>query len=340
MNTYLAAAVAAVAAFAVTCLLGFIMIPWLRRLKFGQTISEVGPVWRKNRPGTPTMGGIIFIIGSLSSLAVVLVTDKFMGGDIVAGENVVRSAMYTKLLAGIVMALTLALTGFADDYIRTVGKQNFGLSVRQKALVQLLTILAYLASMRLAGCSYMYVPFYGVTGELGIVFFLLGLGLIYGTVNSVAVTDGADGLCTSVTLTSAVALAVITFLRNNTGAGVAAAALAGGCAGFLVWNTSPAKVTMGNTGSMFLGGMVAALAYAADCPLIILPVGIVFFVEGLLYAVRTGSFRLPGGKRISKPAALHRQLKAKGWKENKIAAVFTAVNIIGCAVGTALIYFG
>lgn len=340
MKTYLAVAVAAVAAFAVTCLLGFIMIPWLRRLKFGQTILEIGPAWHKNKQGTPTMGGLIFIIGSLASLAVVLVTDRIMGGDIVAGESLMRSAVYTKLFAGILMALTLGLIGFVDDYIKVVKKRNLGLTVGQKTLMQLLTIIAYLGSLKLAGCSYMYIPFWGVTGDLGIFFFLSGLCIIYGTTNSVNFTDGVDGLCSSVTLTSAAALAVIAFLRYNTGACVAAAALAGGCAGFLVWNRNPAKVFMGDTGSMFLGGMVAALAYAVDCPLILLPVGIVYFIEGLSDVIQIGYFKASGGKRIFRMAPIHHHFEMGGWKENKIVAVFTAVNIIGCAIGVVCIYYG
>lgn len=340
MNIYLALVLSAVLSFGVTCLLGFIMIPWLRKLKFGQTILEIGPAWHKNKQGTPTMGGIIFIIGSLVSLAAVLITDRIMGGDIVAGDNVMRSAVYTKLFAGVFMALTLGLIGFVDDYIKVVKKRNLGLTVRQKTFMQLLTVIAFLGSMRLAGCSYMYIPFYGVTGDLGIFFFLFGICLIYGTVNAVNFTDGVDGLCSSVTLTSALTLAIIAFMRNNTGASAAAAALAGGCAGFLVWNKNPAKVFMGDTGSMFLGGMIAALAYAVDCPLILLPVGIIYFIEGLSDVIQIGYFKLSGGKRVFKMAPIHHHFEMSGWKENKIVTVFTLVNIIGCAVGAALIYYG
>lgn len=340
MNTFLAFGLAAVAAFGVTVLLGFIMIPWLRKLKFGQTILEIGPKWHKSKQGTPTMGGLVFIIGTLVSLSVVFLTDKFMGGDIIAGENPVRSAMYTKLFSGLVMALSLGLIGFVDDYIKVVKKRNLGLTVRQKTFMQLLVIIAYLGSLKMAGCSFMYIPFYGSTGDLGIFFFIFGLVLIYGATNAVNFTDGIDGLCSSVTLTSAASLIVIAFMRNNLGAGVVAAALAGACAGFLVWNWNPARVFMGDTGSMFLGGMVVALAYMVDCPLILLPVGIIYFIEGLSDVLQIGYFKLTHGKRIFKMAPIHHHFEMSGWKEKKIVVVFSLVNIIGCAVGIALIKFG
>ena len=340
MNTFLAFGLAAVIAFGVTAILGFVMIPWLRKLKFGQTILEIGPKWHKSKQGTPTMGGLVFIAGALISLTVVFLTDKFMGGDIIAGENPVRSAMYTKLFSGIFMALSLGLIGFVDDYIKVVKKRNLGLTARQKTFMQLLVIIAYLGSLKLAGCSYMYIPFYGSTGDLGIFFFVFGLVLIYGATNAVNFTDGIDGLCSSVTLTSAAALIVVAFMRNNLGAGVVASALAGACAGFLIWNWNPAKVFMGDTGSMFLGGMVVALAYAVDCPLILLPVGIIYFIEGLSDVLQIGYFKLTHGKRIFKMAPIHHHFEMSGWKEKKIVVVFSVVNIIGCATGIAVIYFG
>lgn len=340
MNSFLALGLAAVIAFGVTALLGFVMIPWLHKLKFGQTILDIGPSWHKSKQGTPTMGGLMFVVGVLLSVAAVFVTDRIMGGDIIAGDNLVRNAMYTKLFSGIIMALSFGLIGFVDDYIKVVKGRNLGLTIRQKTFMQLLVSIAFLGSLRLAGCSYMFIPFYGVTGDLGIFFFLFGICIIYGATNAVNFTDGIDGLCSSVTLTSASAMIVIAFMRNNIGAGVVAAALAGACAGFLVWNWNPAKVFMGDTGSMFLGGMIVALAYAVDCPLILLFVGIVYFIEGLSDVIQIGYFKLTNGKRIFKMAPIHHHFEMSGWKEKKIVLVFSAVNIIGCAVGTAIIYYG
>lgn len=340
MDTYLAFGLSVLIAFGVTALLGLAMVPWLRRLKFGQTILEYGPKWHSGKQGTPTMGGLMFIAGIFAAIAVVFVTDKFMGGDIIAGDNPVRSAMYSKLFAGLGMALSLGLIGFVDDYIKVVKKQNLGLTIRQKTLMQLLVIIAFLGSLKLSGSSFMYIPFYGATGDLGVFFFLFGIVLIYGATNAVNFTDGIDGLCSSVTLTSATAMIVIAFMRNNLGAGVVAAAVAGACAGFLVWNWNPAKVFMGDTGSMFLGGIIVALAYAVDCPLILLPVGIIYFIEGLSDVLQIGYFKMTHGKRIFKMAPIHHHFEMSGWKEKKIVIVFSLVNLIGCAAGIALVKFG
>ena len=340
MNTYLALGLAVAVAFGVTAILGIVMVPWLRRLKFGQTILDIGPKWHRSKQGTPTMGGLMFIIGTLAAVSLVFVTDKFMGSDIIASGMLVRSAAYTKLFSGLIMALSLGLIGFVDDYIKVVKKRNLGLTARQKTFMQLLVILAYLGSLRLSGSTFMYIPFYGSTGDLGVFFFLFGIVLIYGATNAVNFTDGVDGLCSSVTLTSAAAFIVIAFMRNNLGASVVACALAGACAGFLVWNWNPAKVFMGDTGSMFLGGMVVALAYAVDCPLILLPVGLIYFIEGLSDVLQIGYFKLTHGKRIFKMAPIHHHFEMSGWKEKKIVIVFTVVNIIGCAAGIALVQFG
>ncbi len=340
MDTYLAFGLSVLIAFGVTALLGLAMVPWLRRIKFGQTILEYGPKWHSGKQGTPTMGGLMLIVGIFAAIAVVFVTDKFMGGDIIAGDNPVRSAMYSKLFAGLGMALSLGLIGFVDDYIKVVKKQNLGLTIRQKTLMQLLVIIAFLGSLKLSGSSFMYIPFYGATGDLGVFFFLFGIVLIYGATNAVNFTDGIDGLCSSVTLTSATAMIVIAFMRNNLGAGVVAAAVAGACAGFLVWNWNPAKVFMGGTGSMFLGGIIVALAYAVDCPLILLPVGIIYFIEGLSDVLQIGYFKMTHGKRIFKMAPIHHHFEMSGWKEKKIVIVFSLVNLIGCAAGIALVKFG
>ena len=340
MNTYAALIIAAVVAFGVTALLGFVLIPWLHKLKFGQTILDIGPSWHKKKQGTPTMGGIMFIIGLIAALAVVFITDKIMGGDLIGGGSLNRMQQYTKLFAGLIMAFSLGLVGFADDYIKVVKKRNLGLTILQKTVIQTLIIFAYLISLRLSGSNGMFIPFYGATGGLGVFFFLLGACVIYGTTNAVNFTDGIDGLCSSVTLTSAVAFLVIAFLRNNMGAGVVSAGLAGACAGFLVWNWNPAKVFMGDTGSMFLGGLVVALAYALDCPLILLPVGVIYFIEGLSDVIQIGYFKATHGKRIFKMAPIHHHFEMSGWKEKKIVVVFSLVNILGGAIGVLLMWFG
>lgn len=336
----LAAILLAVAiAFLLSFLLGFVVIPWLRKLKFGQTILDIGPAWHKSKQGTPTMGGILFIVGTLVSFIVVLVTDHLLGGNLFESGSVVTDGVKVKLVAGVLMAVGFGLIGFADDYIKVVKKRNLGLTILQKSVAQIALMLAYLAALFMSGNTYMYIPFAGSV-DLGFFFWFFGMAVIYATVNAVNFTDGVDGLCGSVTATAAIAFAVAAALRGMFGASILACALFGGCAGYLIWNHYPAKVMMGDTGSMFLGGMVVALAYAIDCPLIILCFGVVYVLEFLSDVLQIGYFKATHGKRIFKMAPIHHHFEMCGWKEKKIVAVFTLVNLLGCAVGLALFYYG
>lgn len=341
MNRILAIILASAASFSVTAMLGFLFIPWLHKLKFGQVILDIGPSWHKHKQGTPTMGGIMFIIGTIGAVGVAVLTDKLAGGNIVAGDSMVPAEIKTKLWSGILMAISFALVGFTDDYIKVVKKRNLGLTAIQKTIPQLLICFAFLSSlyMGMGNNPHMFIPFYGEV-SMGIFFWIFGICVIYGTVNAVNFTDGIDGLCSSVTLTAAVSLGVIAAMRNLFGVSLAAAALAGACAGFLVWNHNPAKVIMGDTGSFFLGGMVAALAYALGCPIILLPVGLIYVIEALSDVIQIGYFKATKGKRIFKMAPIHHHFEMSGWKEKKIVAVFTFVNVLGCLTGMAIMYFG
>ncbi|MBQ3151119.1 MAG: phospho-N-acetylmuramoyl-pentapeptide-transferase [Clostridia bacterium] len=340
MNTIAAFILSAVVAFAVTALLGIVVIPWLHKLKFGQTILDIGPNWHKQKQGTPTMGGIMFMAGTVIAVIITVVTDKLMGGDILAGEYLLPLEIRSKLISGLLMAFAFGIVGFADDYIKVVKKRNLGLSIMQKTVAQVFIIAAYLVSlyMSMGKQPYMYIPFIGNV-EMGIFFWILGAAVIYATINAVNFTDGIDGLCSSVTLTAAVAFVVISVICKLSGVGVVASALAGGCAGFLVWNRNPAKVFMGDTGYMFLGGLVVALAYAINCPLILLCVGIIYVIEGLSDVIQIGYFKLTHGKRIFKMAPIHHHFEMSGWSEKKIVTVFSAVNIIGSTAGILIMYF-
>ncbi|MBQ7543067.1 MAG: phospho-N-acetylmuramoyl-pentapeptide-transferase [Clostridia bacterium] len=340
MNTIVAIILAAVLSFGVTAALGFAVIPWLHKLKFGQTILDIGPAWHKNKQGTPTMGGVLFIAGTLASILVVFLTDKLLGGDLLAGDSLVPLEIKAKILAGVLMALGFGLIGFADDYIKVVKKRNLGLTIVQKTAAQVLVMAAYLCSlyMSMGRKPYMFIPFVGNV-EIGFFFWIFGVCVIYAAINAVNFTDGIDGLCGSVTLTAAAAFLTIAAMRNLFGVSAVAAALAGGCAGFLVWNHHPAKVFMGDTGSMFLGGMVVALAYAVGCPLILLPVGIIYVIEGMSDVLQIGYFKLTHGKRIFKMAPIHHHFEMSGWSEKKIVTVFTAVNLAGCIGGVILMRF-
>ncbi|MBQ8014577.1 MAG: phospho-N-acetylmuramoyl-pentapeptide-transferase [Clostridia bacterium] len=341
MKTAAVIIIAAAAGLAVTGFSGFAIIPWLRRLKFGQTILDIGPRWHSSKQGTPTMGGLMFIIGTCAAILLAVVTDKLSGGDIVASGSLVAEEMYTKLWSGVIMALAFALVGFADDYIKIIKHQNLGLTIKQKSLMQLVVCVVYLLSlyMGMNGAPHMFVPFIG-TVELGFFHWILGIILIYAAVNAVNFTDGVDGLCGSVTLTTAVSLGVIAALKGLFGFSMAAAALAGACLGFVLWNKNPAKVFMGDTGSMFLGGMIVALSYAIGCPLILVLAGVIYVIEGASDVLQIVYYKKTGGKRLFKMAPVHHHLEMCGWSENKITLVFTAVNILGGAAAAAVMYYG
>ncbi len=330
---------ALVLSFFIAFLLGFVLIPWLRKLKFGQTILDIGPAWHKSKQGTPVMGGIMFIVSSIVTFGVVMLTDKLLGGNLLTGESLVPDSIKIKIFAGIIMALGFGIIGFADDYIKVVKKRNLGLTITQKSIAQIALMLAYLGALYMSGNTFMQIPFVGNI-DLKWFFWFFGMAVIYLTVNAVNFTDGVDGLCASVTTTAAIAFIVIAVLKGLFGVSILAASLAGACAGYLIWNWHPSKVMMGDTGSMFLGGMVVALAYAIDAPLIILFLGIIYVIEMLSDVLQIGYFKATGGKRIFKMAPIHHHFEMCGWKEVKIVIVFSLINIIGSAIGVALFYFG
>ncbi len=302
MNTVAAIIMGAAASALVTAILGFAVIPWLHKLKFGQTILDIGPKWHEKKQGTPTMGGIMFIAGVIVAAAVTLITDRLMGGDIVAGDSIIPGEMYTKFYSGLLFALCVALIGFADDYIKVVKKRNLGLTELQKTVLQTVVILSYLLSLYLGMGKkpHMFIPFVGNI-QMGI---------------------------------------LICKFRKLFGVSLMASLLIGGCIGFLFWNHNPAKVFMGDTGSMFLGGMVVATAYALNCPIILLLCGIIYVVEGASDVIQIAYFKLTHGKRIFKMAPIHHHFEMCGWKEKKIVAVFSIVNAIGGAAAIAVMYFG
>ena len=336
MNSILTMILSGVAALGITAILGFGIIPWLRKLKFGQTILEEGPKWHKSKQGTPTMGGIMFIIGIFFSAAAMLVVNYVTGNKLeLTGD------MNTKLWAGLIMALMFGLVGFADDYIKVVKKRNLGLSIIQKSIAQVVICAGYLTSLFLAMGKdpYMFIPFIGKV-DLGIWFWILGVCVIYGAINAVNFTDGIDGLCSSVTATAAVSFIAIAVIHKFLGVGVLAAALLGGCIGFFIWNKFPAKVFMGDTGSMFLGGMVVAIAYALDCPVILILTGFIYVIEALSDVIQIGYYKITHGKRIFKMAPIHHHFEMCGWSEKKIDAVFCTVNLIAGIIGVVVMYYG
>lgn len=340
MNVYIGLAVVAVLSFLISFGLGFVTIPWLKKLKFGQNILlEDGPVWHKSKQGTPTMGGIMFIVSTVISVIAVLITDKILGGNLFAGETAVPDKMKVKLVSAVILALGFGIIGFADDYIKVVKKRNLGLTIMQKSIAQLVLMIGYLITLYINGLTYMKIPFVGAV-ELKWFFWIFGIAVIYGTVNAVNFTDGIDGLCASVTAVTAIAFTVAALMSKFFGISLLAAGLFGGCLGYLIWNHYPSKVMMGDTGALFLGGLVAGLAYAIDCPLILLLFGLLYVIEAMSDVLQIGYFKATHGKRIFKMAPIHHHFEMSGWKEVKIVSVFTLVNIIGCVLGLVIYYYG
>lgn len=340
MNTVIACITAAIIAFAISFGLGYVVIPFLHKLKFGQTILDIGPKWHKNKQGTPTMGGILFVVGTVVAFGVAVLIDKVLGGDIIGINAIVSKSMNIKIWGGLIMALGFAFIGFLDDYIKVVKKRNMGLTILQKTVLQIILMVGYLFTLYMNDpTGSMFIPFVGMV-ETKIFFWAIGIATIYCTTNAVNFTDGIDGLCGSVTFTAAVSFIVVGALRNCLGVSLLASALAGGLIGYLIWNWHPAKVMMGDLGSMFLGGMVVALAYAVDCPFIILLIGIIYVAEFGSDIIQISYFKLTHGKRIFKMAPIHHHFEMCGWKEVKIVKVFSLVNLLGGIAAILLVYFG
>ena len=307
-----------IVAFIVSAVAGRFLIPVLRAMKVGQSIREIGPTWHNSKQGTPTMGGIMFILAMLVGL--VLDYKAILSGD------------YTYLVM-FVFALIFGIIGFLDDYIKVKKKRNLGLTEIQKLLLQLVAAAIFLFILRAMGIltAQLYIPFFNVSVEIPwILYLILSVFIIVGTVNAVNITDGVDGLCTSVTVPVMLFYAVIAWKWELFGASSFAAGLMGGLLGFLVHNHYPAKVFMGDTGSLFLGGAVCGLAYALDMPLILIPVGIIYIAETLSDIIQVTYFKLTHGKRIFRMAPLHHHFEKGGWSEVKVVVVFSAITWVFC----------
>ena len=301
----------------VSVIMGFVIIPELKRMKAGQAIQEDGPVWHSSKEGTPTMGGIIFILGIIIA-------------SIIAGFGELRDGNYSHIFV-LVFALIFALIGFLDDYKKLKRKQNLGLRAKHKFALQLVVAIVFVLIMRFTGelTKSVYVPFFNISFELPtFLYYIFAAFVIVGTVNSVNITDGIDGLSSGVTIPVTASFALIAFVWNDTANGIIAAAVTGGLVGFLFFNFYPAKVFMGDTGSLFLGGAVCALAIAMDIPLILITMGFVYFVETVSVIIQVSYFKITKGKRVFKMSPIHHHFEMIGWSEYKIFVVFTSVSIL------------
>ena len=314
-------------AFVITAAIGPSVIRYLRKMKFGQKILEIGPKWHMNKQNIPTMGGFMFIIGI--ALAVIL-------GGLITGTLSVHA------LAILGLSAAYGAVGLVDDYAKIKKKENTGLTASQKFLLQLVAAILFIVLLRQFGIlsPNLYVPFFGVEWKLPwVVYMIFAALVITGTVNAVNITDGLDGLSTSVTLpvcaffAASFGYAYVHWDQpGSAGMTVLAAALFGGLVGFLIYNFYPAKVFMGDTGSLFLGGMVCGLAFALDIPLLLILVGIIYILETLSDILQVGYFKLTHGKRIFRMAPLHHHLELGGWSEVKLFCVFSGVTLLACVL--------
>ena len=319
----------ALLAFGITSLMGFCLIPLLRKVKYGQTILDIGRVWHKNKQGTPTMGGFLFIAGVLVAVTIGYLVYMSVGG----GESEISPIFGARLFAGMVMAMAFAFLGFVDDYIKVVKKRNLGLTAGQKMVMQILIAAIYLVILYLAGdtSTVLRIPFIGSL-DLGLFYYPVALFiLIVGTVNAVNLTDGVDGLAGSGTFVAALGFMIIAALLSIYEMQLLAVAVAGAMLGFLVWNFHPAKVFMGDTGSMFLGGLVVAMGFGLGLPFLIAMIGIIYLIETLSVMLQVASFKLTG-KRIFKMSPIHHHFEMSGWGEVKIVSVFSLITAAGCAL--------
>ena len=316
------ALIALAVSFVLTLVIGRFLIPELRKLKAGQEIREDGPTWHKSKAGTPTMGGIMFILGGG-------VTVFVLGWDAMLRGSFVHLYVY-------LFALIFGIIGFVDDYRKVRQHQNEGLTAKQKFVLQLAAAEVFLCLMRYEGLlsNALYIPFANVTVTVNwIVYLVFAAFVIVGCVNAVNLTDGIDGLACSVTFVVMVFFTVTgTLWSAQDRQGLFPAALAGGLAAFFVYNHHPAKVFMGDTGSLFLGGAVAALAFAMDMPLILILVGIIYIAETMSDIIQVTYFKATHGKRFFKMAPLHHHLELSGWSEAKLVAVFSGITLVFCAL--------
>ena len=323
---------AAACGFMISAVSGLFIVPFLHKLHFGQTIKEIGPTWHNKKQGTPNMGGFLFIFGTVAGIAAGFILLAAGGA---ASLSVLNKA---KLFGGLGLALACGFIGFLDDYIKDVKKQNLGLRAKQKLAMQLLAAAAYLATIYLAGDTSTTVifPFFGQI-DFGPFYYPLMVLVILFVSNAVNLTDGIDGLAGSVTFIVCLAVLAMAGLLQLDGMGLYAGALAGGLLGFLIYNFYPAKVFMGDTGSMFLGGSVLALGFGINLPVLIAAFGIIYVIEALSVVLQVISFQTTG-KRIFKMSPIHHHFEMCGWSEKKIVGVFSLVTLLGGIISVVAVF--
>ncbi|MBO7251532.1 MAG: phospho-N-acetylmuramoyl-pentapeptide-transferase [Oscillospiraceae bacterium] len=297
-------------------ILGYLLLPVLRALKAGQSIREIGPTWHNLKAGTPMMGGLMFIFASILCLL----------GNLSAMED--YSVFFVLLLA-----LSFGFIGFLDDFTKIKYKRNLGLTSLQKAMLQMALSAIFLYAMYKNGSmdTHLYIPFVDLSLELHpILYIFFAMFVMVGCDNAVNLTDGVDGLSSSVTLPVMVFFAAASVALGKWELAILPASLIGGLVAYLFYNWHPAKVFMGDTGSLFLGGVVCGMAFALEMPLILILVGFVYICETMSVILQVGYFKLTHGKRLFKMSPIHHHFEMCGWKEEKIVLSFAGVSALMC----------
>ena len=311
--------IAIVCAFVLGLILGRVFIPMLRALKAGQSIREIGPSWHNTKSGTPTIGGIIFIAAMLVSV--------FAGIGNAEGD-------YTHLFV-LAFALIFGVIGFIDDFFKVKYKRNLGLTAMQKLLLQLAASAIYLFVLSKTGSLSwsLYIPFADVSFAIHpVIYIVFAVFVIVGCTNAVNLTDGIDGLATGVTMPVMIFFIVTSIAADRLTLALFPACLLGGLGAFLCYNFHPAKVFMGDTGSLFLGAAVCGMAFALDMPLILILIGLVYIIETLSVIMQVSYFKMTHGKRIFKMTPIHHHFEMCGWSEYKIFVVFTGITVLMCVL--------
>ena len=296
--------------------LGHFLLPVLHALKAGASIREIGPTWHNNKTGTPIMGGLMFIFASILCLV----------------GNLPSMTDYSVFFV-LVLALCFGFIGFLDDFTKVRHHRNLGLTSMQKAMLQMAVSAVFLYAMYKAGAmdTHLYIPFWNKTFYLHpIVYIFFAMFVMVGCVNSVNLTDGVDGLSSSVTLPVMLFFTAASITLGKYDLALLPSSLVGGLLAYLTYNWHPAKVFMGDTGSLFLGGVVCAMAFALEMPLILILVGFVYICETMSDILQITYFKLTHGKRLFKMAPIHHHFEMCGWKEEKIVLSFAGVSAIMC----------
>ena len=306
------------AAAALSGIIGFLILPVLRALKAGQSVRQIGPTWHNYKAGTPLMGGLMFIFALIICLLV----------------NIPAMTDYSVFYV-LAMSLCFGLVGFLDDFCKVKFKRDLGLTALQKMLLQMAVSALFLYLLYKQGTlvTTIIVPFFNVSFHMHpLLYIFFAMFVIVGCVNAVNLTDGVDGLSSSVTIPVMIFFTAAAVMMERMDLALMPAALVGGLIAYLFYNWHPAKVFMGDTGSLFLGGAVCGLAFALNMPLILIVVGFVYIMETLSVILQVGYFKLTHGKRLFKMSPIHHHFEMCGWKEVKIVLVFAAVSAVMCLI--------